>query len=939
MPIENITNNAIDSALTADITSGATTMTLTTIVGWPTTGQWRALLRDGTKAEIVLCTPNSGSTYNIQRAVESTVGEDNTVYNTAQAWTAASTVVHHLFTAGSIDTKLAKTGGDISGPVRIEGGSLRLASGPWMSGIEQRARLVAWNNGSQPSSVQRNRPFSVLDLSYFDATQVNSECKGFQCTAFDLRRMFFLPYGGPTVGGGTPRGTLLAYEVDKDFFDVNSYEAVDLRTLLSEPKAEGFLGGFIDEDGWLYLVPNHCDIGAGTIQNNIALRFNTKANSISDASAWEKFDISTMSTPPGVFSWASGCTDSLGNIYYCPVGNPATNVPHGYFLRFNSRGPTGGFASAFLNPANWTTFNLTAVNADCVGYQSIIWTGSHVVLVPFTNSAGNPSGLLLRYDPYNPAGFSSTSSYLTVNLETMLTPTASIASSSNPSRAVAFTGAIMAGPYMVLVPWGGGSGPQRSLTIMLDTRRPDWTQASAWETFDLRTIGLPAFTITNVSNTSPPVVTVSLPTGIPSHPFKVNDQLDIYGVVPGTNPINGTNRVVTAISATTITISGSAPGTYTSGGWISSGAEACVGDELGFFDGHYVHFTPAFNANRGNASTGPILLKNPMFVRWDVTLPFEDPGSWSFIYTPFDVNPLNGGTVPPVCTGVGFDGRFGFHSPFGSMANNRGEIIRIDTGAPWATGQSDPMPDLWYGVTRTGDRVILEDEFRTGGTTTGAIGETGNWWFPGGSVARKAPEANHNGIYTITSAATIGGAGGICASVGASPGLLFFNGFSTQPFDLIWWVRPLALTGSPATAPAYRIGLTDNIANAQPANGIYMEHLAADTTWWINSRVGSVDNRKNTGATFAVATWYKFRIRWDGLFLRYSINDMAMFTWGTPNLFGAATSPPTAYWNVQMPPALPSTSLSPFAMLTPGTVATQTMDVDYCRLIQSNAVR
>jgi hypothetical protein len=1005
MPVEAFTNNAVDTTLTADITSGATTMTLTSVVGWPTTGQWRALLKDATKAEVVLCTPNSGATYNIQRAVESLVGPDGSVYSTAQSFAAASTTVHHFVTGGAINTKVAKTGDTMTGNLLLNPGAAIRDPFGWQWRNEQQVRLaLGWGNGGQPSTVPRSRQFTAFDFDFVDLVPWNANAKQFQMAFNDGRRVMFLPFGTFY----NPLGTLAAYDPSKPFATQSSWEFADLPTITGDPQAQGFLGAVADLNGWLYFCPCIVPGGTGvTLGPNKAFRFNT-ARELSESPAYEAFDFSTIpggqgGPPTPYYSWQSMVCDGRW-IYYIPctkqntavitnvtnTNNPTVTTqsasgfavgdsvlhaniagltgvngsftivstptpttytitatvtgtytgggqasiftPHGQIMRFDTKGAAGGFASNFLNPANWEVFDMKAnLNTNAVALLGAAWNGSYIYMAPFATAAGSPTnGLLIRFDPSNPAGFRNAASYSTVDLEAMLSPAANFTTANNAGRAVGFCGLITIGPYLMLVPFGGGAGLaggttfQRSLTVLYDTRMP-LSDPASYRTFDLRTIERKKYAITAVANTVNPLITVTLPTGVTSHGYTIGQWVNISGITPTGNGANKTLQVATTPSATTFTVTlGTSPGTYTSGGNVTSGADECLGYQFGFFDGQYVHLTPSYNSAR----TSPDCVCPP-YARWDTRLPFDEASSWSYVNTP-----LQGVfAIPAACTGATTDGRFGYHAPYTGNTATYAPVIRVDCGAPNLAGMVDPLPDLYRGPSMVADRYPpTEDDFVGGGTTSLAIGNLG-WLLQttgtGGSVAPKAPELGHDGILTLTTGATNGGANGLALMTSATVGPIFLNGQTAKPFDITWIIRTLA----PATKPIYRIGLTDAISSAQPANGIYLESLTADTAWFIVIRAASAQARITTFEALANNTWYKIRLKWDPPYMKFAINGRALQAYGTPNQLAGL------WYNVAAPPAMPTAGLAPMVSLTPGAAASVSMDVDDFKMFFPSTTR
>ena len=145
----------------------------------------------------------------------------------------------------------------------------------------------------------------------------------------------------------------------------------------------------------------------------------------------------------------------------------------------------------------------------------------------------------------------------------------------------------------------------------------------------------------------------------------------------------------------------------------------------------------------------------------------------------------------------------------------------------------------------------IVDDFVFAGTASPDIGF--GWATSAGAVSMIASEANHLGI--------------IQRSTGTSQNTLAFMTIRTFPttgvidpasmFDMTWIVRP----DTDSTNIHMKIGMTDNFASTAPSNGIYVERLGTDTSWFGVTRSGGSQTRTAALITSAAATWFKFRIR------------------------------------------------------------------------------
>jgi hypothetical protein len=277
------------------------------------------------------------------------------------------------------------------------------------------------------------------------------------------KRAIFIPWGG---GMDDPLGVLLGYHTNQDFFAVESYEAIDLTSLI-DPAAEGFAGAFIDDAGtWLYLVPFRKDIGSGIEPNGLAIRFNL-GGELSDPSAYEAFDVTTLPSPPPRIGWATGAFID-GFAYYLPVVEAHdTYIPHGYLLRYDT-------TKAFDDPIAWEWYNLVEnVHHSAWGFQSNAVKYPWLYLIPF----GVGNSVIVRYDVSRP--FNDSDSYEAFDIATLNT------------EAKGFTGGVVVGDYLVLIPWRDRSRPpleqSMSVAALYYTRKP-LSDPDAWSFFDLTLI-------------------------------------------------------------------------------------------------------------------------------------------------------------------------------------------------------------------------------------------------------------------------------------------------------------------------------------------------------------------------------------------------------------------------------------------------------------------
>lgn len=324
------------------------------------------------------------------------------------------------------------------------------------------ATLILACKGSTQIPASPRPSFPQPTLDFFDATAVHPDARGFQMAVYDAvgKRAILIPWGG---GMDDPLGILLGYHPDQDFFAVEGYEAIDLTSLI-DPAAQGFAGAFIDDAGdRLYFVPFRKDIGSGIEPNGLAIPFDLRVE-LTDRSAYEIFDLTTLPSPPPRIGWAAGAFMD-GFPYYSPVVEAHdTYIPHGYLLRFDT-------TKAFDNPNAWDWYDLIEyVHRSAWGFQSNAVIFPWFFLIPF----GVGNSVTLRYDASRP--FTEHDSFEAFDLATLNT------------EAKGFTGGVVLGDDLVLIPWRDCSRPplqeSTSVAALYDTRMP-LSNPDAWSFIDL----------------------------------------------------------------------------------------------------------------------------------------------------------------------------------------------------------------------------------------------------------------------------------------------------------------------------------------------------------------------------------------------------------------------------------------------------------------------
>lgn len=152
-------------------------------------------------------------------------------------------------------------------------------------------------------------------------------------------------------------------------------------------------------------------------------------------------------------------------------------------------------------------------------------------------------------------------------------------------------------------------------------------------------------------------------------------------------------------------------------------------------------------------------------------------------------------------------------------------------------------------ATTTALNTVYEaDDFVGGGTTSAVIGKF-LWTYTGGTFNGQAGESGHPGIQRRDTGTTISTN---AYTVAKQTNLLV----ASELFDTTLVVR----LNTNDTDTLVRLGIATGASVNPPSDGMYVEKLAADTSWFGVTRVGNVQTR--TSALGATSTgWVKFRVR------------------------------------------------------------------------------
>jgi hypothetical protein len=218
------------------------------------------------------------------------------------------------------------------------------------------------------------------------------------------------------------------------------------------------------------------------------------------------------------------------------------------------------------------------------------------------------------------------------------------------------------------------------------------------------------------------------------------------------------------------------------------------------------------------------------------------------------------------------------------------------------------------GVWRSADHIpsmantSVKDDFFVGSNTSSTIGEL-RWTLTNGSATAQAAEVNHPGIMRIATSAVINTFVSLRLS-GGSTALVDPDDF----FDLYWLVRVNTVDANTTV----RLGLGNNSAGNPPTDGIYIEKLAADTSWFGVTRAASSETRTAALAT-VTAGWVKLRMR------RVSATQIGFTVDNAAEVLATAT--------------ITGVASCALAQITNTAAADKTVDLDYFALAISGLTR
>ena len=201
-------------------------------------------------------------------------------------------------------------------------------------------------------------------------------------------------------------------------------------------------------------------------------------------------------------------------------------------------------------------------------------------------------------------------------------------------------------------------------------------------------------------------------------------------------------------------------------------------------------------------------------------------------------------------------------------------------------------------------RLIREDDFIWGSSSSGLIGELG--WLSSGTISVVGGSGVNQGVYRLDTSSVSGTHTRISMATSAS--------FDPALTYTIRWIAKLNTNDANTTI---RLGAANSVAGAPPNHGIYFEKLDNDTNWFCVTRATSSETRTDSG--IAVSTSYaEFKLIRTSAGVRFYINDTLVAT-------HTAT--------------IPTVFLAVYAYIINSAAASKTVDVDYASLVLTGIAR
>jgi hypothetical protein len=271
---------------------------------------------------------------------------------------------------------------------------------------------------------------------------IDTNAAGYGGAVFARGAVYFVPSQGAT----TANSLVMRYDTSGSFTNASSWAKLDTTTLMAG--AKGYFGGVFDGQ-YLTLVPSY----DGTSVHGLVVRYDT-TRIFTQTSSWAVFDFKVSN--PSAVGFSGGLWDG-SLVYFSPTASSNTAI------RFKPNAPNPALV---MSAIDLTTIDMRARAFIGVGLQQ-----GRVYYAPATES------VIVRNDIAAP--FDMASSWQTFNFASVTT-------------ARGYAGIAIDGRYVYFAPYRRPTGGLRHGVALRYDGNGDFTQATAWQSFDATTLSPPA---------------------------------------------------------------------------------------------------------------------------------------------------------------------------------------------------------------------------------------------------------------------------------------------------------------------------------------------------------------------------------------------------------------------------------------------------------------
>jgi hypothetical protein len=291
-------------------------------------------------------------------------------------------------------------------------------------------------------------PFQMnTSWSSFNITPVSGGPYIYNGAAFDGQYIYLTP--DLTENAGTAVGGIVRYDTTQSFTTQTSWSLFDTTTI-----AKGYAGyqGAVFDGSYLYFANSY---------TNTTTRFTTGA-AFSDPTSWSAFTATSLDPKAMGFR---GATFDGRFVYYVPYIGDQSTAAAGVVARYDTTASSG-----FASKSSWSSFDISMLNGNAVGFAGAVFDGRYVLLVPKLHSVA------ARFDTTQSLSAPGAWEFFDVT-------------SLNDPAIVPFFGGTFDGRYVYLAPdtiYTGGSKLE-VLVVRFDTTK-SFMSGTSWEKVDLISI-------------------------------------------------------------------------------------------------------------------------------------------------------------------------------------------------------------------------------------------------------------------------------------------------------------------------------------------------------------------------------------------------------------------------------------------------------------------